>query len=210
MNEITKYIPIGISLITAIATFMLVIATCVLAAITYGYIKETSEMRKIAYKTYQLDLSPKVFVDDIRTLRAIILDEKVIKVRATFLIKNYGKTEAENVVISYKYKYADTEPLEKQLKPAPYIFSQKSVNFEAVTFGIGLSKKGVAIAEKAKKQGKKINITKDFASPLFVTVHIKYFDHEKKEQSASGLFKYNWDKNSWDYTIADEEQAEDS
>lgn len=59
-------------------------------------------MRKIAFKSLQVDASPKVFLSKIDTKQNVNSSEKLLELTPLCWITNVGKTEAKKPEVSYK------------------------------------------------------------------------------------------------------------
>ena len=82
-------------------SLILSLATVALAIITYGYLCETSRVRKIAEQSFILDNSPKVFLAEVTPIPRLNKSKKRLEITLTLKIKNTGMTEAKEVKIDY-------------------------------------------------------------------------------------------------------------
>jgi len=196
--------PSAVKTISDYSTVILCFITIVLAVITFFYLLETKKMRKLAYKTFRVDLSPMVFVDDIKTMAKSNVEKKTLDLETRFYIKNYGKTAAENVRISIEFTSGDSK-IVKELESTPYIFPTKTVSFWS-NVSLNLTAEGISKIEAAIAAKKIIKMSPDSIPLTHMKIDIKYLDHEKNEKSVQGLFRYNGDKDTWDYMTIEKEQ----
>jgi hypothetical protein len=190
------------SLVTAVIT---TITTVVLVIITWRYLKETKRMRLIAYRSLQVDASPKVFLSTIRSAYDTNPAERQLIIEPTCYIRNVGKTEAKRIVASYKILFDDETQSEKTIKPAPHIFPTQTVSFTPGKLRIVLDEQLIAQASETIAQKKKVLFPSNFRPKVLMNLTIKYLDHNEEEQKISYLAEYLWDEGSWGMTIAEEE-----
>jgi len=145
-----------------------------------------------------------VFVDDIKTMAKSNVEKKTLDLETRFYIKNYGKTAAENVRISIEFTSGDSK-IVKELESTPYIFPTKTVSFWS-NVSLNLTAEGISKIEAAIAAKKIIKMSPDSIPLTHMKIDIKYLDHEKNEKSVQGLFRYNGDKDTWDYMTIEKEQ----
>ncbi|MHC4740140.1 MAG: hypothetical protein ACYS9Y_14620 [Planctomycetota bacterium] len=108
--------------IAALSTMVLAIVTVVLAFITWLYLCETKKQRLVMEKTISVDVSPMVFIDNVKTEFEMNDNKKCLDVKTLFVIKNSGKTEARNIQFSYILTYKNGKEIRNSAIPFQYLF----------------------------------------------------------------------------------------
>ena len=72
------------------------IAMCILAFVTYLYLKETKNIRQIYENNFYYELSPKAFLEDVKSIYNLNEKKRSLEFFTTLWFKNTGKTEAFN------------------------------------------------------------------------------------------------------------------
>lgn len=178
-------------------SLILAIATVALAIITYGYLKETSLIRKTTEKSFKLDIEPKVFLAEITPIPRLNESKKTIEVTLVLKIKNAGKTEAKEVIVDYKIAYEEgdeqkrkTATVDGTIGPIQYLFTGQEYVKETKILNVKLNEHDLAIVKEAMQQKKPVIITKDAYPPLSCELKLSYLDQE--EEKISYLYKYKY------------------
>lgn len=189
MKRLFKFLSENSSSVLAIATLALVV-------ITGLYLSETRLMRKIAYKSFLAEVSPKVFLETPTSVIRLNSPKKEIEVTAVFNIKNVGKTEAKNFVATYTIS-SGKEQNEGKIGPVPYLFPTQSVPYETKMLRVRLNEEQLAVAKEAMDMKKTLIVPKGFAPPIFLDFNLRYLDQEGKEQNLPYRYKYIFHTNAW-------------
>lgn len=178
-------------------TIVTALATIALAFITFLYLNETKKMRAIAQRSFQADLSPKVFLENIKFIPNLNDPKKEIEVTAVFIIKNAGKTQANNFIAKYTFS-ADRLKIEGEIK-VPYLFPNQGVQYPTKIFGLSLNDANFAVAKEAQVEKKVLIMPEAIAPPIFLNLSLSYIDHEGKEQNIPYKIKYTFHNNIWNF-----------
>lgn len=186
--------------ISEYSSLLLFIATLILAVITYFYLRETKLIRKVAERSFTIETSPKVFLENIMSIPRLDYDKKEIEVKALIQIKNVGKTEAKDFVAEYTLSSGKMN-IEDKIGPIPYLFPSQGVHYETKMLGVTLNEKNLAVAKEAMDTKKALVVPKDFGEPIFLDLNLRYLDHEGKEQNLPYKCKYIFHTNSWVFIV---------
>ena len=199
-----KFLSENSSLVVAIATVVLTIATLVLAVITALYLNETKLMRKIAYKSFLAEVSPKVFLEIPESILRLNSSKKAIEVTAIFKIKNVGKTEARDLIAMYTLSSGNAK-IEGKIGPAPPLFPEQTFPHKTKMLTLNLNEENFVVVREAMKTKKRLIVPKDFAPPIFLDFNLRYFDQEGNEQSTPYRYKYKYIFYTNTWVFADEQ-----
>lgn len=205
MNEVNKFLPLVVSIITAFATLMLFIATFILAMITFSYLTETKKMREIAYKTLKIDLSPKIFIDRIETERNLNESNKILEIMPVYVLKNVGKSEATDVKLATKVVQGGKITDFSKFESGPDIYPTQEIEYRRSLILININDEYLDLMKKILNQEiidfKETywlpRITDKESYPVKIYITIKYLDHEKKECGFTNVFRYHIGRNYW-------------
>lgn len=181
------------------------IATVALAIITLLYLRETKKLRLQTQKAISVDISPMVFIDNVKTVFIMNNKKSCIDVRTSFAIKNSGKTEARNIQFSYVLTYKNGKEVRASAIPAQYLFpgQQCVCNTELITLFV---KPEEFIRLKEKLQSKSTIIIKEITflkevreelEGLELSIELKYEDGDGEKVKWPHFFQYSIPKNSW-------------
>lgn len=179
------------------STLILAIITLLLAFFTALYLKETKKIRKIAEKSLSLEISPKVFLENVEFKPILKNEPKGIDITATFRVKNVGITEAKQFSASYAFKAGNLEKSDKV--EAPYIFQTQVVQFGTRFLTIALNDENFEIAKESLETKTAVRISPDIVPLVYLNITLKYLDHNEKEQTTLYKIEYTFHTNSWKF-----------
>lgn len=184
------------------SAFVLFIATFVLAVITYFYLRETTRIRKTSEKSFTIETSPKVFLENIEFIPKLNNSTKEIEVTAVLRIKNTGKTEADKFKAKYVFSMGELRK-EKEIE-APYLYPSQGVQYQTKVLGLSLNEENFSVAKQAQEEKKALIVPENIAPPIFLNLDLTYIDQEGEEHNIPYKAKYTLYNNSWNFITEDD------
>ena len=176
-----------------------VIAMCILAFVTYLYLKETKNIRKIYEKNFYYDLSPKAFLEDISSIIQLNEKKRSLEFFTTLWFKNTGKTEAFNFEHEYSFTSGNIS-MKGKFGPMPYLHPGRGIKTETKMLELAVKDDNFFdFLKKAKKENKPITITNPNFPSISLNVTVKYLDQNKEIIEYQYAFEYKLEKNIWIY-----------
>ena len=189
------------------------IPSAALVIVTALYLLETKKMRKLQHRSFQIDVSPKVFIYKIHTQQRLDAQARKLLINPEFKSINKGKAEAKRPQFFWKVFLNNEFFQEGSSKPAPHIFPDQPISFDDIGIFVTLDQKWVEHAQKilirSESRGDKdlkINLPNNFKPSIKIEIHIKYFDHDNKEQRVSYLCDYRWHLSNWGYELIEKKK----
>jgi len=180
------------------SSFVLALATIVLAIITFCYLLETRSLRKVAEQSFLINTSPKVFLKTISSTLQLNERMKVIVVTSVLKIVNTGKTEAKDLKGDYTISIGNAEIKEKFV-PVEYLFPDQSATIKTKKFNIRLNEEQFGIAKKAEELGKLSSGSLKSANPIYFRLNLSYLNQIGERISYTFKYKYLFQSNQWVY-----------
>jgi len=171
-------------------------ATLALAIITFFYLRETSKIRRISEKALQLDLEPKIFIENISSEVKPDYNKNSLEVSAIIKIKNAGKIEGIQFQAPYTLSSGNIK-IEGVIGPVPYLFTTQGITYQTKFMSIDISKENMEIVKQSLQVKKPLIVPENFVPPVSLDISLNYLDKQNKEYKIPYSWTYLFHKNEW-------------
>lgn len=182
-----------------ISAYISTIAMCILVYVTFLYLKETKNIRKVYEKSFYYEISPKAFLEDVNSTVQLNDKKRSLEFFTTLRFKNTGKTEAFKFEHEYSFISGNIS-MKGKFGPMPYLHPGRGIKTETKLFDLSLKDDNLFnFIKKAKDENKPINIANLNFPPISLNVTVRYLDQNKKLIKYQYTFEYQLEKNIWVY-----------
>ena len=175
--------------------WFLVLANFLLVGITFFYLLETRELRKLGERSFLFENKPKVYIEPIKI--GWSLDENRDALQSTNIIrvKNVGKTEALNLRVIYRFI---TRGVSEDFKTINIVklYSDQSFRFDH-KFGVNIEHSVYEKIKKAKEVKQEISFKEGFIPQINLEISLKFLDFDDNEYEEEFNFVYDAVLNEW-------------
>lgn len=172
------------------------IAMCILAIITFFYLKETKKIRQVYEKAFDYEHSPKVFLHDVNSKVQLDEQKKSLVYLTTLKFKNAGKSSALN--FEYKYSFVSGSlKKEEKFEQLAYLHPEQGIRIEATFLGVRLDDDSYNIVKKLLNEGKPIVIATPQLPSVFLNVTLRYLDQNNNQIEHKYTLEHLPNKNIW-------------
>lgn len=178
------------------AHIALVIANVALVIATLFYLWETRQIRKITEKSFLVENSPKVFLENVVSVPNLNQSAKQIDIAPLFQIVNVGKTEAKNFCINYTLSSGKLK-LEDKADPIPSLYPGQHINYTTKLIWVALNDEQVAVPKASILAKTPYTIPVSSPTPIIFDLTLSYLDQQMQEQKSSWKLEYIIQANYW-------------
>ena len=175
--------------------WFLVLANFLLVGITFFYLLETRELRKLGERSFLFENKPKVYIEPIKISWSLVEKRDALQSANIIRVKNVGKTEALKLRVSYRFT---TEGVSEDARTINIekLYSDQSIRFDH-KFGVNIEHSVYEILKKAKEAKQEISFKEGFISRINLEISLNFLDFDENEYEEEFKFIYDAVLNEW-------------
>ncbi|MBZ9688254.1 hypothetical protein G9F72_018120 [Clostridium estertheticum] len=179
---------------------ILIISNVTLAVITYFYLRETQQIRKIGQLSYKIESSPKVYIHDSITIFKYNEEDDHVYMNVSLQLKNVGKSEATDLSVNYRWVY-NNGMYDDSRKIAPYIFPDQEMSFNLIPLKFDMDTTEINNIVKELFDTGEFDLPSTFTdrSKIQLYIQIGFKDQDCEEKMVEWSLEYNSPFNMWSY-----------